>query len=72
MMRSAFDTVTDWIGIPLFLASIVLLVHADLISVRTPGQDRGVAYQTSRQAGLIMAAFALMLTLVRFVVLSTD
>jgi hypothetical protein len=71
-MRSVFDTITDWIGIPLFLAAIVLLVHADLISVRTPGEERGIAYQTSRQAGLIMAAFALMLTLVRFAVLSTD
>ncbi len=70
-MRSAFDTITDWIGIPLFLVSILLLVHADLIAVRTPGQERGLAYLTSRQAGLIVAAAALMLTLVRFVVLST-
>lgn len=69
-MRTAFDTITDWIGIPLFLAAIVLLVQADLISVRTPGEERGITYQTYRQAGLIMAAFALMLTLVRFVVLS--
>ena len=72
MMRSAFDTVTDWIGIPLFLVAILLLVHADLISVRTPGQERGITYQTSRQAGLIVAAIALMLTLVRFAVLSTS
>ena len=71
MMREAFDTITDWIGIPLFLVSIVLLMHADLISVRTPGEERGITYQTSRQAGLIVAAVALMLTLVRFVVLST-
>jgi formate hydrogenlyase subunit 3/multisubunit Na+/H+ antiporter MnhD subunit len=70
-MRSAFDTITDWIGIPLFLVSILLLVHADLIAVRTPGQERALAYLTSRQAGLIVAAAALMLTLVRFAVLST-
>ena len=70
-MRPIFDTVTDWIGIPLFLVAIVLLVQADLISVRTPGQERGIRYQTSRQAGFIVAAVALMLTLVRFAVLST-
>ena len=71
MMRSAFDTITDWIGIPLFVVAIVLLAHADLIVVRTPDQARGLAYQTSRQAGLIVAAVALMLTLLRFAVLSS-
>ena len=71
MMREAFDTITDWIGIPLFLAAIVVLVHADLIALRTPGGDRSVAYQTSRQVGAIVAAVALMLTLVRFAVLAS-
>jgi formate hydrogenlyase subunit 3/multisubunit Na+/H+ antiporter MnhD subunit len=70
-MREAFDTVTDWIGIPLFLVAIVVLVHADLMSLRTPGAERGVAYQTSRQVGAIVAAVALMLTLVRFAVLAS-
>jgi hypothetical protein len=71
MMREAFDTVTDWIGIPLFLVAIVVLVHADLVALRTPGGERGVSYQTSRQVGAIVAAVALMLTLVRFAVLAS-
>jgi hypothetical protein len=69
-MRGAFDTITDWIGIPLFILAIALLVHADLIAVRTPDQVQRTPYQTSRQLGAIVAAVALLLTLVRFAVLA--
>ena len=70
-MRASFDTVTDWIGIPLFVVAIVLLARADLISVRTPGMEQRTPYQVSRQLGAIVAAGALLLTLVRFTVLAT-
>ena len=69
-MRSMFDTVTDWIGIPLFLVAIALLARADLIAVHTPSMEQRSLYQLSRQLGAIVAAVALLLTLVRFTVLA--
>ena len=70
-MRTAFDTVTDWIGIPLFIVAITLLARADLIAVTTPEKVQRTPYQTSRQLGAIVAALALLLTLVRFAVLAS-
>ena len=71
-MRSMFDTATDWIGIPLFVVAMALLVRADLISVRTPGMEQRSPYQISRQVGAMVAAGALLLTLIRFAVLATE
>ena len=70
-MRATFDTITDWIGIPLFLVAIVMLVRADLISVRSPAEVSGSAYQLARQAGAVAGVTALLLALVRFAVLAT-
>jgi len=69
-MKAAFDTITDWIGIPLFLVAIALLVGADLISVRSPADVGGSAYQLARQTGAVVGALALLLALVRFAVLA--
>ena len=70
-MRATFDTITDWIGIPLFLVAIVMLVRADLISVRSPAEVGGSAYQLARQAGAVAGVAAVLLALVRFAVLAT-
>ena len=70
-MRLLFDTVTDWVGIPLFILAIALLARADLIAVRTPEMAQRSHYQLSRQLGAIVAAVALLVTLVRFAVLAT-
>ena len=70
-MKPLFDTITDWIAIPLFVVAIVMLVRADLISLRTSGDTDSTAYQLARQAGGVVAAVALLITMLRFAVLAS-
>ena len=59
-----------WIGVAAGLAAcaaivvaIVMLVRADLISLRTSGDTDSTAYQLARQAGGVVAAVALLIAL---------
>ena len=71
-MRGMFDTVTDWFAIPVFIAAMAFFVRADLISLHTPEEQTGSAYQLARQAGALLAAVALLVTRLRFAVLAAS
>jgi hypothetical protein len=69
-MKQTFDTITDWLTIPLFVAAMALLARADLTALRAPDQTRQHDYRWSRKAGATLGAIAFAITLIRFAVLS--
>ena len=69
-MRETFDTITDWIAIPLFALAIVALSCADLVSLRASSVARTLSYRRARHVALVAALAAGVLTVARFAVLA--
>ena len=70
-MMPSFDTVTDWIAIPLFIVAITFLARADLVRVAAGGGRESDSYRLAIRVGAVAATLALLLTALRFAVLAT-